>query len=105
MNRFRRDALVTTVNACEVIERLLAAGNAATACRELLDAAEVEVVPFDITLADIAARMKAPTRKAGLSLGDRACLALGRHRSLPVMTGDRDWLKVDVGVDVRLIRP
>lgn len=105
MNQFRRDALVTTVNACEVLERLLAAGNAPTASRELLDAVELEVVPFDLTLAEIAASMKAITRRAGLSLGDRACLALGRHLSLPVMTADRDWLKVDVGVEVRLIRP
>ena len=51
-----------------------------------------------------AAALRAATRHAGLSLGDRACLALALRESAPVMTADRDWLKVDVGVEVLLIR-
>jgi len=40
----------------------------------------------------------------GLSLGDRACLALALREQAPVLTGDRAWSKVDVGVEVVLIR-
>ena len=41
----------------------------------------------------------------GLSLADRACLALGRVTGHTVLTGERDWLQVDLGVTVRHIRP
>ncbi len=48
---------------------------------------------------------KRRARPAGLSLGDRACLALARRLGLPVLSADRTWLKVDVGVAVEFIRP
>ncbi len=44
------------------------------------------------------------TREAGLSLGDRACLALGLKTELPVLTTDRAWADLKVGVSVGLIR-
>jgi PIN domain nuclease of toxin-antitoxin system len=44
------------------------------------------------------------TRQAGLSLGDRACLALGLTRGLPVLTADRVWAQLDVGVEVVVCR-
>jgi PIN domain nuclease of toxin-antitoxin system len=46
----------------------------------------------------------AETASKGLSLGDRACLALARVRSLPAVTADRSWSGVDVGVQIQLIR-
>jgi PIN domain nuclease of toxin-antitoxin system len=48
--------------------------------------------------------MRQVSRRAGLSFGDRACLALALIHGLPVLTADRAWAKVDVGVEVRLIR-
>jgi ribonuclease VapC len=50
------------------------------------------------------ARLRPRTRQAGLSLGDRACLAVGQRLDLPVVTADRTWLEVDVGVEVRAVR-
>ena len=50
------------------------------------------------------ARLRPKTRQAGLSLGDRACLAIALRLKLPAVTADRSWLEVDVGVDVRSIR-
>lgn len=50
------------------------------------------------------AELHVNTRHAGLSLGDRYCLALGRRLSAPVLTTDRAWSDLDVGVQVRLIR-
>ena len=49
-------------------------------------------------------RLRTLTRVQGLSLGDRSCLALGLRLGRPVLTADRGWLAVDVGVSVRLIR-
>jgi PIN domain nuclease of toxin-antitoxin system len=48
--------------------------------------------------------MRPVTRSAGLSLADRTCLALARRLGLPVLTADRSWLDLELGVDVRLIR-
>jgi ribonuclease VapC len=71
--------------------------------RGLLDGAIV-VEPF--TTADVAetARMRPLTRKVGLSLGDRACLAVARRLGVPAVTADTAWESVDVDVDVRAIR-
>ncbi len=43
-------------------------------------------------------------RSAGLSLGDRACLALAVQRDLPVMTADRVWAGLGLPIDIQLIR-
>ena len=54
--------------------------------------------------AEIAAALWTLTRAAGLSFGDRSCLALASRLGVPVLTTDRAWAKVDVGVPIELIR-
>ena len=49
-------------------------------------------------------RLRSVTRHAGLSLGDRACLALGDRLGCPVVTADRVWASLDVGVAIVVIR-
>ncbi len=39
-----------------------------------------------------------------LSLGDAACLATARVLGMPVLTANRAWAALPVGVEVRLIR-
>lgn len=51
-----------------------------------------------------AAELHGQTKKAGLSLADRACLSLAMAMDRPVITADRAWTKIDVGVEVELIR-
>jgi ribonuclease VapC len=41
---------------------------------------------------------------AGLSFGDRACLALAISRGEPALTADRAWLDADVGAELAIIR-
>jgi PIN domain nuclease of toxin-antitoxin system len=62
------------------------------------------VQPFGETDALETAALWAVTRSAGLSLADRACLALARRSDLPAVTADQAWSKVDVGATVTLIR-
>lgn len=64
----------------------------------------LDMRPFDLSQALLAGRFRLKTKARGLSLGDRACLALGRTLGLPVLTTDRDWRGVDVTVEVVLIR-
>lgn len=102
----RRDGpfLLSAVNLCEVLERLALGSAAEAPILAMLEDLGLVMVDFTPDLAAMAARLKAPTRSVGLSLGDRACLALAFREQAPVLTGDRAWSKVEVGVEVVLIR-
>ncbi len=71
--------------------------------RGLLDGA-VTVEPFTGDDAVEAARLRRSTRKLGLSLGDRACLALGLRLARPVLTADRAWTDLALDLELRQIR-
>ncbi|MBI3947220.1 MAG: type II toxin-antitoxin system VapC family toxin [Armatimonadetes bacterium] len=59
----------------------------------------------DDGLACEVARLRPVTRGMGLSLGDRACLALGISRRLPVLTTERLWEQLPpLGVKIVVIR-
>ena len=62
------------------------------------------VETFDATRAISTGALIARTRHRGLSLADRACLALAMELRLPVVTADRAWADLDLGIDIRLIR-
>jgi PIN domain nuclease of toxin-antitoxin system len=78
----------------------------AAASADVLLALPVTVADLDARLAIDMGAMVAQTRPLGLSLGDRACLALARRERLPALTADRIWLQAGtlIGVEVRLIR-
>ncbi len=97
-------SLLGSVNAAEVVSRLRREGFALDEIREGWVQLGVVVVDFDEGLAVIAGELEASTRRKGLSLGDRACLALAKREGLPVLTADRVWADVDVGVEIELIR-
>jgi PIN domain nuclease of toxin-antitoxin system len=67
--------------------------------------AQVTVEPFTMEDALAAAALCAPTRAIGLSLGDRACLALAQRLGVPALTADREWDTVNVGIAIQLVRP
>ena len=69
-----------------------------------LDRLGAQVVPFAAADVVPAAHIRAASRSAGLSLGDRACLALAGRLGLPALTADRQWRDLQVGVEIRLIR-
>jgi PIN domain nuclease of toxin-antitoxin system len=50
------------------------------------------------------AKFRVLTKSAGLSLGDRACLALGKRLNLPVLTADKVWTSLSLGITITLIR-
>jgi PIN domain nuclease of toxin-antitoxin system len=95
---------VCAVNLAEVQAKLVGRGidreAAATAILGLIS----DVVAFDESLAILTGSLITGTQKLGLSLGDRACVALGIQTKAPVYTADRAWAKLDVGIEIRLIR-
>lgn len=100
-------ALVSTVNLAEVLSRLTDRGMQANSARALTLAMRMRPVDLDLDLAEAASALRPLTRAAGLSLGDRCCLALARHHGAVALTTDRAWAAVAdaVGVEVVNIRP
>ena len=64
----------------------------------------IEIVPFDKAQAFATGLLRAATRKLGLSLGDRACLALAKSINVVALTADKAWLEVDIDVRIECIR-
>lgn len=96
--------VISTVNLTEVRSRLYDGGISELNAGQMIERFSFDVVPFDEAQATDAARLRPKTRKLGLSLGDRACIALASALGLPVLTADRHWDGLDIGVDIRLIR-
>ena len=97
-------AAISTVNLSEVVAKLVEAGMPEEAVRSVLGGIGLEIHPFDVELAFQTGILRPQTRALGLSLGDRACVALGLQLKAPVLTTDRNWKSLDVGVEVRAIR-
>ena len=95
---------VSTVNWSEVCQRALARGVDTRGLRTDVEALGIAIEPFTAEDAERAADLWASTRSAGLSLGDRACLALALRLDVMAVTADRAWLDLDAGVDVTAIR-
>ena len=104
-----RGAVISTVNWAEVLSDMAERGEPTEAsvqrAKTLVSAiGSLTVVPLDEAQAVEAARLRIPTKALGLSLADRACLALGRLRRLPVLTADRPWRSLHISVRIELIR-
>jgi ribonuclease VapC len=98
------DSCMGTVNYCEVLGKLIDAGMPEREARESVELLNVEIVVFDADLARLAAVLRPTTKKFGLSLGDRSCLALALARRNTAVTAKQLWRKLKVGVKLELIR-
>lgn len=97
-------ALMSAVNVAEIVGKLAASGMIEAEVRAAISTLGVEIVNFDEEHAFKAGNLASLTREKGLSLADRACLALALIRGAAVLTADRVWAELDIGVDVVLIR-
>lgn len=98
-------AVVSAVNWSEVLQKLAQRGvRPASATVAALLELGLRIEPFTLVDARRAAELWEAGRETGLSLGDRACLALGHRLAAEALTADRAWKTVDAGVTVRLLR-
>ena len=97
-------AAINSVTLTEVVAKLADGGRDEDTVRGMVGELRMRVVPFDEEQAYRAGMLRPITRRFGLSLGDRACLALALSAMLPVLTADREWARVPIDVEVRLIR-
>jgi PIN domain nuclease of toxin-antitoxin system len=100
---------ISAVNLAEVLSRAAdrgadPAGLAADLADRGLLGGAIEVEVFTLDDAVEVARLRALTRAGGLSLGDRACLALARRRGARAVTADTAWAEVDAGVELVWVR-
>lgn len=93
---------ISSLNWSEVLQKSLAHGIDVTGLRQDLEALGLVIMPFDADDAEQAARLW--SQGSGLSLADRACLALGLRLGAPVLTADRLWARVSLEVAVQVIR-
>lgn len=98
------EAAMSSVNLAEVVSQLADHGMTEPEIHQVVDALGIEIHDLDVAAAYAAGLLRPVSRRYGLSLGDRACLALARHLDLPALTADRAWAELDVGVEVRLLR-
>lgn len=97
-------AIVGAVNLAEVVAKLQERGAPDENIDRNIARLNLPVIPFDAAQAMAAGKLRARTRSLGLSLGDRACLALALARGLPAVTTDRGWARLDIGAEVIVAR-
>ena len=97
-------AVISTVNLSEVASKLTELGTPETLIQTAINVLELTLVDFNAELAYKAGFLRSLTKNAGLSLGDRACLALAQHLNLPALTTDRVWKDLLPDITVQLIR-
>ena len=97
-------AIISSVNLSEVVARLAESSGEHDQIHYDLSRLDLQAVPFDEDQAYIAGMLRPATRPFGLSLGDRACLALAQRDDLPALTSDQNWSRVAVDIDIQLIR-
>jgi PIN domain nuclease of toxin-antitoxin system len=98
------EGYVGAVNWCEVAQKAALRGLDVSQVRGLLEDVGLTIVPFTAEQAEAAAVLWPKTRNHGLSLADRACLALALERKAPVFTADRAWAELDLGLNIRVVR-
>jgi len=97
-------ASISVINLTEVVTKMIDIGiPRRDAWAEAADLVPV-IVDFDAELGRRTADLGASTRSLGLSLGDRACLALADHLHVPALTADQTWRNLAIGIEIRLIR-
>jgi PIN domain nuclease of toxin-antitoxin system len=97
-------AVMSAVNWSEVLQKAASRGVATDGLGEDMAALGMLIIDFDREAAEATARLWPLVRAAGLSMADRACLALAGAIGVAAVTADTTWADIDIGVPVRVIR-
>jgi ribonuclease VapC len=105
-----KTAAMSVVNWAEVLSKLSDLGrNPVEVHSRMFEAGAFQkdllLWPLDAAMAVEVAKLRSKTRASGLSLGDRACIALGQHLRLPILTADRVWKRLRIAdAQIQFIR-
>jgi PIN domain nuclease of toxin-antitoxin system len=96
-------AVMSAVNVSEVATKAIEHGATVEQTLGVLDSLKMHILPFDGDDAYLAASLRPLTAPAGLSLGDRCCLALGKRLGAPIYTADGGWRGLEDTVKLELV--
>ena len=100
-----KNAIISSVNIAEVYKYCIEVQNLTEDdCRSLIKLSGIKIIEFCEEQALITAKIIKKTKPYGLSLGDRACIALAMLKKHPVLTCDKIWQKVDLGIEFLMAR-
>ena len=97
-------AVISAVNYAEVLTKISDRGIDSKPAKALLASLAIETINFDKVQAETVSQLRPQTRHLGLSLGDRACIALAITKDWPVLTADKAWAELSLSVEVQLVR-
>ena len=98
------DIAISAVNLCKVVTKLMRNGLDAELASAAVEEFREFVIPFSAELAIDAAKLYTVTKRYGLSLGDRVCLALAAERKAVAWSTDRAWKRVPIDVSIEILR-
>ncbi len=98
------DSVISAVNLAETVSRMLDRGWNEADVNQMLDRLPARLESFDRAAAVETGLLRQATRSRGLSLGDRACLALAIREGARVLTADRAWADLELGLEIEVIR-
>lgn len=99
--------LICAVNLAEFASKCAGGGMARAEIEAITRGFNAEVIALDHELALVTGLLRPLTRQVGLSLGDRACLALAKSRQAVALTADRVWTELapSLGITIQCLRP
>jgi|ERR1700731_4189058 ribonuclease VapC len=97
-------AAISAVNLSEIASKLNELNTPQTLIQDAINALGLTIVDFNADFAFKVGLLRPLTRHLGLSLGDRACLALAQYLNLPALTSDRLWKALSLGITIEVIR-
>jgi len=98
------NCVISSVNYSEVVAKLIDRGVAHDEALAILAELDLTIISFDRQQAEISGRLRNSTRSAGLSLGDRSCLALAAVLDARAVTTDRAWAKIELNLAIDVVR-
>lgn len=98
------NARISAVNLAEVVAKLKERAVPDDVIVDSLAELDLDVISFDQPQAMRAGLLRQATRAAGLSFGDRACLATAVTAGATAITTDRVWGDLDLGVSIEVAR-
>lgn len=100
-----KDAIISSVNIAEVYKYCIEVQKLTKdEARSLIKLADIKIVDFSEEQALIKAELVHKTKQHGLSLGDRACIALAMVGKHSIVTCDKIWQKIDIGLEFIMAR-
>lgn len=104
MADFVDEAAISVVTYIEVVTKLIDGGSPFSVAHRSLSTLTLPLIDVTVALAQRAAELRNETRKNGLSLGDRICLATAESLGATAVTADRAWRSLDIDIRVELVR-